>query len=350
MLKVLAILPDDMMTLGAVGYHRLYPLQQLSLDKKIKLYSIPSWDVPHDILEKDLKENIDVVYISRSFNMPEDETTSLLKLIKNHCKLVVDVDDWWLLPNTHIIYRQWQKNKEPQKAAQVLKAADAVTCSTPYLADKVLPLNKNIAILRNSLNLNHQQWQTPKLPYDAPRFLWAGGTTHALDVDLLRRACTRLASADFDHFMIHAGYRNEEIYRGYAHVLSGGGKNAKRFARIDKASVFDYGQFYDHCDIALAPLTVNEFNRCKSELKAIEAGVKGCAFIGSANSPYEYVIDKNTGILVSNKNDWWHAIKRMATDHELRETTAIALSLAVKECYNFNHINNLRLEVIKSLL
>lgn len=333
-------------SVGAVAYHRLIPLGQLAADNKIKLFQVDKWstDVDENI-GLFYENNIDVVWINRQC------PAALIDAVKKSgVKLVVDFDDYWVLPSHHIIYKAWREGREAENCIRNMKAADVVTCATPYLAARVHKYHKKIAVIRNSLNPRHKQWQTPKVQHDVPRFMWAGGTTHQLDVDYLREPCAKLAHSNIPHMIIHGGYRDEPIYRGYAWVLSGGGTNPN-FGKLNKADVWNYGQFYDHCDIALAPLRVNEFNRCKSELKAIEAGMKGCAFIGSEDGPYAYIIDKNTGILVRNSpGAWWHAMKKLATNRVLREDKAAGLNWAVNEYYNFDKINELRMEVLNSIV
>jgi glycosyltransferase involved in cell wall biosynthesis len=344
MLNVLTAYNDAEM--GAVAYHRLFsPLQQLSLDGHIKLHQIVSWDAPLNELLP-IIERMDVVYISRTIN--SDNELELIAHIKNHCKLIVDLDDTWVLPNTHIIFKQYRENRMTERTRNLIRVADAVTVTTDYLAAKVAKINKKVAILKNSLNPRHPQWQTPKTPFDVPRIMWAGGNTHEFDLMLVEQAMGKLAFSDIPHHVIHGGYRDQPIYKAYAYLLSGQGKS-KNFSVLEKADVFGYGTFYDHCEIAIAPLTVSEFNKCKSELKAIEAGTKWCAFIGSANSPYEYVIDKNTGILVSNKHDWFKAITSLLKDPDRRDTLAAGLNHAISEHYDFDTINGYRLHVINSI-
>jgi glycosyltransferase involved in cell wall biosynthesis len=344
MLNVLTVYNDEEM--GAVAYHRLFsPLQQLSLDGHIKLHQITTWDAPTDELFP-IIDKMDVVYINRTINSMD--WVEILAYIKNRCKLIVDMDDSWTVPSNHVLYKSYRQNKVSERIQTILKEADAVTCTTDYLAHKILNLNGKVAILKNSLNPRHPQWVINKQPFDVPRIMWAGGSTHEFDIDLLSKSMRKLAASNIPHHVIHGGYRDEIIYKGYAYVLSGG-MTSKHFSVMHKADVFSYGMFYDHCEIALGPLTVSEFNKSKSELKAIEAGTKWCAFIGSSNSPYEYVIDKNTGILVSNKHDWFKAITSLLKDPDKRDALAAGLNNAITEHYDFDKINQLRLQVINAI-
>ena len=77
----------------------------------------------------------------------------------------------------------------------------------------------------------------------------------------------------------------------------------------------DYLKRLEACDFALLPLADNFNNRCKSDLKAIEAGSRGVAVI--ASSPiYERIKHGENGLLAANPVDWANAFLKLANSRE----------------------------------
>lgn len=123
-----------------------------------------------------------------------------------------------------------------------------------------------------------------------------------------------------------------------------------------------YATHYDYCDVCLAPLvdhytqTVGKgskakhvkrphiFNKVKSELKVIEAGVKKKALIAQDFGIYSQTIkDGETGILVkNNKKGWYDAIKQVVDDPGYRQELANNLHEWVMDEYSIDRINGIR--------
>jgi SAM-dependent methyltransferase len=77
----------------------------------------------------------------------------------------------------------------------------------------------------------------------------------------------------------------------------------------------EYPEYLDHmskAEIALLPLADNLFNRCKSDLKFVEAGACGCAVLASP-TVYEHSLkDGETGILVREADGFGTALMELA--------------------------------------
>jgi glycosyltransferase involved in cell wall biosynthesis len=102
-------------------------------------------------------------------------------------------------------------------------------------------------------------------------------------------------------------------------------------------------QLYPHFDVALAPLLNTKFNRCKSELKVIEAGYTKTAIIASNTTPYkDTIIHNKTGILCSTPDDWRKAVAEMTL--EKAQNLAGELYEYCKKHYDISQINKERLK------
>ena len=75
---------------------------------------------------------------------------------------------------------------------------------------------------------------------------------------------------------------------------------------------------YNGHAISVAPLVNTSFNRSKSNLKALEAGAKGLAFVGSKVHPYENSLDDGVVLLADGKPQWRTILKRLVEDETYR--------------------------------
>jgi hypothetical protein len=94
----------------------------------------------------------------------------------------------------------------------------------------------------------------------------------------------------------------------------------------------------------LAPLLDNDFNRCKSELKILEAGSKYKPFIGTDMITYSRAsanID-----LCSSEDDWVESIKELVMDKQLRESLGRELGEFVRDEWILDVENQKRLHIL----
>lgn len=137
-----------------------------------------------------------------------------------------------------------------------------------------------------------------------------------------------------------------------------------------------YAKHYDHYDICMAPLAEtyehrspinpktgkpgpisykeNLFNKYKSELKIIESGMKKKVLIAQDFGIYHDVLEDGvTGILIHKDDDkkgWYKAIKRLINDEDLRNELSENLHQFVRERYDINIVNQLRIQFYNQLV
>lgn len=109
-------------------------------------------------------------------------------------KMVLDLDDYWILPKSHQKYTSYQKYKVGQGIVNNIRMADAVTVSTEYLADKVKKFNKNVIVLPNAVDLTEKQFSYGHRASTRTRIGWLGGSTHLEDLKLLEGLSAQIFS------------------------------------------------------------------------------------------------------------------------------------------------------------
>ena len=179
-------------------------------------------------------------------------------------KLIVDWDD------DLTAVPAWNPNRKHFEQCQsqirrLCELADAVTVTTPALAEKVVELGaKNVRMIRNALDDTFKA--LPKLPRKKV-VAWRGSGTHSADLDLCRKPLREL----------HA--------KGYGvHFFGDCPPYAWEFADYKHTPVADYVAYITALNAAaptyvLAKLVDCQFNRCKSDIVAHEAWAVGAKLI-----------------------------------------------------------------------
>ncbi len=78
-------------------------------------------------------------------------------------------------------------------------------------------------------------------------------------------------------------------------------------------------EFLSSCDIAIAPLEINDFTSCKSELKIFEAALVGVPVVASPSLSYSSCIQNaKTGFLAATEDDWFDRLDALIGSKHLR--------------------------------
>lgn len=392
-IKILVIAND----FNGVGYYRITsPYLSLS-DEQLDIKFLSTTDFTFKFNEENLKDfNIIVYHKTLPLRTKEDADNFIAIKNKYNFKLVVDVDDYWVLNEHHPNFATNDLNNRIARLENNIKLADYVTTTTTYLADIISEFNVNIIILENAINTKEQQWIPNKKESDKTRFLWGGGVTHLYDLKLLEESMSSMDKdlidkiqiylCGFDlrmkdknnNFVISNPEKNPWTYferimtNNYKSIYNKGytewllkyldgedlyGYNVdfkdEFYQRRWSKPIFDYGEMYNDADVALAPLLNNKFNNAKSQLKVIEAGIHKCPIIASNNSPYTIdVIDGKHGFLIddNDKMGWYNKIKYFTENPNAVKDMGEALNELVLEKYTLEKVNQKRIDFFKSIL
>lgn len=264
-------------------------------------------------------------------------------------KIVVDIDDYWELYPGHYMEVVWAQGNMKKEVCRNLTIADAVTCTTDRLAEKVRKYNSKVFVCPNGLPFGDGQFTDDRTTSDRLRFIYAGGGSHLWDIRLLRNTALKLSREIFNSQLTLAGVADGvPIYDQMIRYMGAGGK-LKNFNAIQYKMLDCYMDLYNEGDIALAPLVRNQFNNHKSNLKVIEAGCKRMPIIVSNNGPYG---DDTCPLLmrVDTPTDWYRWIRYCENNPSFVQENGDALHAYVKHNYDLRLMNYLRLEAFKSVL
>lgn len=207
-------------------------------------------------------------------------------------------------------------------AMKVASWTDAMTVTTPYLADFMKSETKRPQhVLPNCLDPD--MWDIP-VEYVGERtttILLSGSTSHMEDWKVLQTVLPRIMENEYDYpVKLHiAGFTPDYLL------------DIPRSIRIPGLAYESYVNVVKDADIVLAPVDPRDlFNLSKSPIKVIEGmgatrvlpngELGGAACIATRTPVYELAITNNVnGLLVDHTPEaWYQAIDRMVRDNEAR--------------------------------
>lgn len=343
---------------GASIYRLLMPNQWL-IDKYPDEFIVTNFkDGQIPILDNEFLQSIDIFLVSRQVALGEDDfiKSCFDTLRAYNAKVVIDYDDFWILPSDHHLYDYYKDFKIPQKLTKNVAFSDHVFCTTSILEDRLIPINRNITVVENAPYPNGIKSFIPgPTESDKVRFGFFGGAQHIPDVNLMAESMSMLRkdkSLDGKYMVICAGFSENEAYLAYEKVFTDNYRNPN-YARIPAMSVFEFAAGYNHADISYAPLRGDRFNHFRSELKCVEAGYMGKGLICSRMPQYEPVIKHGwNGFMVGSKEvgAWYRYTKQLILDKDLREGMTKNLHDTIMRMFDYNKVFQKRVDVYRDLV
>lgn len=262
--------------------------------------------------------NADIVVFHRPVQKEMYEAALLLKEAGK--KIVMDNDDTYRA-NSGVPVQMFGKDREKLDVAvefmdsQLKKfagIADMVTVTTDFLKKEYEEVNKNVVVLPNCVD--PFDWNEPeKNDTGKTRILITGSVASNRDYENIIPLLEKLKERDDVQVVLQALpadkedlKESREMYRPELDFWNQYNVEWYPFMKLT-----DYLEFLPtlKIDIMLIPRYDNYFNRCKSNLKFLEASMCKMATVAQSfpdgNSPYE--VDKEDTeniILASNSQDW----------------------------------------------
>lgn len=215
-----------------------------------------------------------------------------------------------------------------------LRAADAVTCTTPELAAHLRPHGRPVHVIPNGFDAAtlavsrravRQRRQAPA--ERVVRLGYAGGSrTHQADFRPVAEALARLLPERPDARLVLFRHPVHDVPLVDVSEYPDLAACASQIEWRDMVPVADLPGEIARFDINLAPLQVgNPFCEAKSELKYFEAALVEVCTVASPTGPFRRAIrDGETGFLADGARAWQSVLRRLIDDASLRRRTARA--------------------------
>jgi glycosyltransferase involved in cell wall biosynthesis len=319
-MRILVIVNSE----GAVDYHRL-----LSTHTMLKM-NYPNVKIDTILGQQDLLKFkfglYDLILFSRNLRWSNIESfTNRLREITT-AKLVLDIDDYWQLDKHHISYSEDYNKKLKESTEESIKYFDYIITTHERLKEKIEEINKNVFIIPNVINTYELQWKQAPKRKGVVKFGFMGGITHYEDLEFANCDFSKLKSIAYLTMYRDLGFQINK------------GKGIK-----------SYGTLLNDFDVSLAPLLPTFFNSCKSNLKVVEAGVKGKAIVCTETPPYLDFKSENI-IYVKPNESWQDTLELLSKDRATVEQLGKGLREEVLEYYNPNKWAKFRMDLYQSIL
>jgi glycosyltransferase involved in cell wall biosynthesis len=291
--------------------------------------------------------NADVVVFHRA---EEQEYHDLAKILKaNGKKIVMDNDDTFLLEDFHPL-AQFQPDGTPHdnlkrrsdNIDEFMNLCDMVTTTTKTLAGEYRKQNDNVVILPNYVDPD--DWDEPlRNEGKKVRIGLVGSVAMEYDYIHLKYVIRKLSERD-DVEIVMFGLGDKEHRKNNPVVTKVFKDEYKFWDSIDKEHFpWVKNHLYPETlnemrlDMMLIPRKDNYFNRCKSNLKFLEAGMCEIPVIAQSfdDGPYEEITE-DTGVLITDNSKWEEEIEKLIQDKELRRAIGKKAKEYVLKNYDIN--------------
>jgi glycosyltransferase involved in cell wall biosynthesis len=336
----------------------------------------------------------------------EDSEKILQKFRKNNVKIVMDLDDYWMVTPDHPAFNQLKDSGLDKHIIHNIKLVDYVTTTTKIYAKEISKYNKNVVVLPNAVDPSEEQFQSKPEPTDKKlRVGWLGGSSHLEDLKLAsdsvgqflskHKEDTQFVLCGFDlrgnmveidqqtgqqrtrkirpeesvwvkyeqMFTSNYGRLNPDYVKElkeYSDLTNGKTQN---YRRVWTKPITTYASNYNLFDVSLAPVKEHIFNYCKSQLKVIEAGFHKKALIASDFGPYQIDLvdayerggtfnDKGNAFLIGkhkNHKDWSKRLELLYNNPDLVTQLGENLYQSVQK-YHIDNVTKNRAEFYRTLV
>ncbi len=327
-----------------------------------------------DVEKDDIGKNFDIVWIHNCLftSSFQDEVWKMIIYCKKQygTKFILDIDDYWDYHKNHPAREACVFNMFPEKMMMNFKLFDYVTTTTEYFKNIIkdyFPEDK-IFVFENAISSNDEQFSIKKNKSDKLRLGITGGSSHTEDIKQLLEFPKYLNDKQLDEIeLVFCGYdtnnadkvtidengkivgkeKLDEKDNCWIQTENKFKSEVKHYKRIESKDIMkgEFGKIYEDIDVLLVPLTNNKFNRCKSELKFIEAGFTNTAVISSKVIPYSnFGVNEEDCLFVKEATPqaWAKAIKKILREKEMFYKIRDINSLRVKYSRNLEDITKKR--------
>jgi len=266
----------------------------------------------------EIVDQADIVLIQRDFPALLPVYERVVQKARAQAKpIVYELDDLlFALPADHPHRGSRYYSKALIPIFRALTEADGVIASTPSLAAEVSALNPQTQVLPTYLD--DEIWKFPdqgragRTPDQRVTIGYMGGGSHTPDLEMLLPVLLNLLDRFGQNLSLEF----------YGEDPPGALVNHPRVRLVSPN--FDYHAHVrtmtqSSCDIWIAPLIDNRFNRCKSWNKFLEYSILGLAGVYGRTAPYEAVVTHGeNGFLAASPQEWEQCLTAVIENPALR--------------------------------
>lgn len=267
--------------------------------------------------------NPDTIILQRQIGDDRIEAMQRMQRFSKAFK-VYELDDY--LPNLPLksVHRAHMPKDILRSLRKGLSFVDRFVVSTEALAEALTGLHGEIVVMENRLPVGWWRGlQTKRRQGKKPRVGWAGGVSHTGDLELIADVVRDLVD---EVEWVFFGMCPDQL-RPYIHEYHEGVAIEEYPEKLASLNL----------DLGVAPLEINLFNECKSNLRLLEFGVCGIPVICTDIRPYQNNLPVTR---VRNRyKEWTDAIRMHVRDLDETARLGDALQVAVQQAWMLEGVN-----------
>lgn len=220
---------------------------------------------------------------------------------------------------------------------RIAKKVDGFICTNQFLAKKLKRcFKKPVKVVRNSLNqrqieVSDENVKNKTIRKNSDKWFrigyFSGSPTHAKDFAMVESELIRFLEKHENTklrvvgYMVFSGRMQELIDAGWVEL--GGVANYLRLQKL-----------IAEVDVNIAPLVINDFTNCKSELKFFEAAAVETTTIASPTYAFRKAIEDGENGFLAKPGDWYDKLEFLYNNPmENRKIAGRAKEYALKHYY-----------------
>jgi glycosyltransferase involved in cell wall biosynthesis len=303
---------------------------------------------------KNLMDWADLIILQKQVNL---KAIPFIEYAKSKGKKVITEvdDDYFNIPEWNPAYKYYKDKSE--QLISFYKISDAMTVTTPYLAEQMSKYNSVVEVLPNSLDfpfLDNLKTLNPLDKFKHIRYLssdqkllnieetynylqdkkvigWGGSPTHLRDLQQVTTALVEICKKDKDVVLVMMACTTDDILNNIP-------KN--QLILINPTPIFLYHKnlIVQNWNAAICPIEDNIFNKSKSNLKYLEFGFQGFACICSNVENYSKTITHmENGVLSENTDESWYSnINNILNNISLQKNIGLNAKNFIRENYDMS--------------
>jgi O-antigen biosynthesis protein len=304
-----------------------------------------------DLVMKEILDS-DVVVFHRADTVEHHKVALACKQAGK--KLVFDNDDTFKHIEDNGIFKRVAKHHYKQKWKEVdtlidnfIRNMDIITTTTEFLAEEYRKINDDVVVLPNYVD--PLDWEEPKRNEgDRVRIGIVGSVAYYNDAEVIEDYLVELSNRK-DVTLVLFGLQDkkfrsenklvEAIYKKDYELWNKVGD----IEHVGAVPMHEYFETLNNLklDLMLIPRKDNYFNRCKSNIKFLEAGMCEIPVVaqtwGDGQSPYDPDIDGKNGLLAKSTDDWKDMTEKLIQDKEYRRNMGKLAKEYVLTNYNIEN-------------
>lgn len=277
------------------------------------------------------------------FHRPDDKAkVEAMKLLKEHGqKVVFDNDDTY--KSVDAMKFQDKLDERAGYLDEAIKVADLVTTSTEFLADEYRKLNPNVVVLPNCIDPD--DWDEPiKNTNGKVRIGIVGSTAINKDCEHIKGLLKELTERDDVEVVLFALPPKTDDYKKMRDIYAPEIKFWDSL-KVEWQSFVPQPDYMEtlrqlKLDMMLIPREDSYFNRCKSNLKFLEASILEIPVIAQGfkdgKSPYQGTGDSLHMFIADTEDEWRHWVNFLIDNPQEREIMGAEAKEYVLDNYNIH--------------